>query len=55
MGNAAFGAYFESIINQVTYENDGDLVPFLPPGEETMEDIRNATENPQEMMDMIET
>ena len=55
VGNAAFGAYFESIINQVTYENDGDLVPFLPPGEETMEDIRNATENPEGMMGMIET
>lgn len=54
VGNAAFGKYYESIVRQVTYENDKDLVPFLPPGEETVQDMESVTEDPDGMMEMIE-
>ncbi len=54
VGNPAFGAYFDTVVNQITYENDLDIIPFLPPGETTMEDMQNAMEDPEAMMDMIE-
>eukprot|EP00533_Pseudo-nitzschia_delicatissima_P007092 CAMPEP_0116082836 /NCGR_PEP_ID=MMETSP0327-20121206/2940_1 /TAXON_ID=44447 /ORGANISM="Pseudo-nitzschia delicatissima, Strain B596" /LENGTH=403 /DNA_ID=CAMNT_0003573659 /DNA_START=227 /DNA_END=1438 /DNA_ORIENTATION=+ len=55
VGNPAFGAYFDTVVNQITYENDLDIIPFLPPGETTMEDMQNAMEDPEAMMDMIES
>ena len=55
IGNQAFGDYFDSLVNQVTYENDLDIIPFLPPGEATMKNIETSTEDPKAMMEMIES
>lgn len=55
IGNQAFGEYFDSVVNQVTYENDLDIIPFLPPGEATMKSIETSTEDPTAMMEMIES
>ncbi len=54
VGNPAFAMYFNSVVNQTTYENHLDIIPFLPPGETTMEDIQTATDDPEAMMEMIE-
>lgn len=42
VGNTAFAHYYNSLLGGSTticYENDLDLIPFLPPGQTTMEDI----------------
>lgn len=54
VGNSVFCSYYESLVKQVTYENDLDIIPFLPPGEDTMEDIETATEDPEAMKEMLE-
>jgi len=54
VGNAAFGSYYDGIVNQITYENHLDIVPFLPPGETTMDDIERSTDDPEAMMEMLD-
>ena len=53
VGNAAFGSYYDGLVHQVTYENDLDIVPFLPPGQTTMDDIEQSTDDPEAMMEML--
>mmetsp|Transcript_20939 Transcript_20939/g.58235 ORF Transcript_20939/g.58235 Transcript_20939/m.58235 type:complete len:81 (+) Transcript_20939:516-758(+) len=48
VGDAAFQQYFDSKVNQTTYENHLDLIPFLPPNN-VMMDV--ADEDMEEMMD----
>ena len=72
VGNTAFADYYNSLLGGSTticYENDLDLIPFLPPGQTTMDDIAalsasqattepnketgNSDEDPNPMMDMV--
>jgi predicted lipase len=39
VGDAAFRSYFNKTIRQSTYENYLDVIPFLPPGNETMKEM----------------
>ena len=39
VGDSEFRKYYGQIINQVTYEKYLDLIPFLPPGHEDMDDM----------------
>jgi predicted lipase len=42
VGDSAFRTHFNRTINQTTYENSLDIVPFLPPGHETIEDMNQT-------------
>ena len=42
VGDAQFRDYFNRTIPQATYENYLDIIPFLPPGQETVEDMTSA-------------
>eukprot|EP00536_Pseudo-nitzschia_multiseries_P006875 jgi/Psemu1/16355/gm1.16355_g len=56
VGNAAFATHYDGIVEQVTYENDLDVIPFLPPGKKTMDDMMAAaadTEDPYQVMAMM--
>ena len=37
LGNALFVTYFNEAVRQTSYENDLDIIPFLPPGKGTMD------------------
>jgi len=54
VGNDKFAEHFNSCIEQVTYENDLDIIPFLPPGQTTMEDMAVAMDDPENMMELTE-
>jgi predicted lipase len=42
VGDSDFRSYFNRTINQTTYENYLDIIPFLPPGNDTIEDMNKA-------------
>jgi hypothetical protein len=52
VGNEAFVSYYERFLNQITYENDLDIISFLPPGKDTKEVIDNVTEYAEESVAM---
>jgi len=54
VGNSIFAEHYGRLIEQSTYENDLDIIPFLPLGENTMDDTMVTMEDPEKMMDMVE-
>jgi hypothetical protein len=45
IGDSAFANYFNRNIRQTSYENNLDIIPFLPPGRQTMADMDDEMKN----------
>lgn len=54
VGNSVFAEHYGRLIEQSTYENDLDIIPFLPLGGNTMDDTTVGMEDAEKMMDMVE-
>eukprot|EP00751_Fragilariopsis_kerguelensis_P041475 CAMPEP_0171007904 /NCGR_PEP_ID=MMETSP0736-20130129/20140_1 /TAXON_ID=186038 /ORGANISM="Fragilariopsis kerguelensis, Strain L26-C5" /LENGTH=196 /DNA_ID=CAMNT_0011438689 /DNA_START=777 /DNA_END=1363 /DNA_ORIENTATION=- len=62
LGDNEFAKSYNKIIQQTTYENELDIIPFLPPGNQVMVDImmnvelgsESESESSKEILDMVD-